>query len=633
MAHVEQLPAAAVSQDSSEAVEWVRKNAVSLTAVALIAVQLWWTARLLSHFYFRQDDFGLMDHALSSGFTLKYLFTIQGGHLIPGGLAMTWLLVRLSLYDWTLISIVNVVLLAAASLALLRLLVAIFGKRPAILIPLVIYLFTPLTLPGLSFWATNLMWLPLQLTILMALGSHVRYLQSGRRIHAIGAVAWFAAGMLFDEQGILVPLFAFVLTSAYFTSGRWWPAIKLAARTRWRLWAVYGALTAGYLTLFLIRLQTSVQQPGKPGLFSGVLTLASTLLRASFVPAALGGPWHWYAPGGDYGYAVESAPLTQISWAVALILILASLWYRRNALRAWIMLAGWFLLADLGPLIISRVSQVTPTILGLDLHYLADSPPILALCVGLAFWPVAGEENPYRSARPPRVAVSAATLVLVGCFLAGSFWSGTAYLNETSSAASRSYIATARVALARVQPGTVIVPGATPQDVMYQGYLGAAAQTSAVLGPLAPAGARIRFAARPAGLISNLMIFDSLGRLLPAIDIGYTSVKPPARSGCWQIGPATSIPLNATAYAYGWIMQLAYHGPATTVAVQLGSAQSTVALPAGTHDVNIPLPGAGKDVVVRQQSPGPSACVTGLTVGLLYASKTALPLPFYPVPK
>ena len=196
MAHVEQLPAAAVSQDSSEAVEWVRKNAVSLTAVALIAVQLWWTARLLSHFYFRQDDFGLMDHALSSGFTLKYLFTIQGGHLIPGGLAMTWLLVRLSLYDWTLISIVNVVLLAAASLALLRLLVAIFGKRPAILIPLVIYLFTPLTLPGLSFWATNLMWLPLQLTILMALGSHVRYLQSGRRIHAIGAVAWLAAGML-----------------------------------------------------------------------------------------------------------------------------------------------------------------------------------------------------------------------------------------------------------------------------------------------------------------------------------------------------------------------------------------------------------------------------------------------------
>jgi hypothetical protein len=632
VAQLEQLPAAAVPQESSEAVEWLRNNAITLAALALIAGQLWWKAHLLAHFYFRQDDFRVMDHALAHGFSLKFLFTVDDGHLMPGGFALAAAMVRLSLYDWTLASTVTIILLAAASFAMLRLLWLLFGQRPAILVPLAIFLFSPLTLPGLSFWTTTLMWLPLQVAILMALGSHIRYVRSGQIGHAVAAGAWLAAGMLFADQGMLVPVLVFALTSAYFAPGRWLAGAREALRAYWRAWVIYGALTVAYIIVFAVRLGTSVQGPGKPGLFAGVLTLASTMFRVSFVSAAFGGPWRWYAPGGDYGYAVETAPFTQICWVLAIVVIGISLWYRRHAVRAWVILAGWVLIADIGPAIISRVSAISATILGLDLHYVADAAPVLALCVGLAFWPVIGEESPYRGALPSRRLLTPVTLVAVGCFLASSIWTGTLYLQDTSSAVSRSYIATARVALAKAPPGTVILSQPTPQNVMYYGYLDNAAQTGPVLGPLIPRGARIRFTAQPAGLISNLLVFDSLGRLLPAVDIGATSVPAPAKGGCWPITAATTIPLGSGVFDYGWIVQLFYAGPATTVQLRFGTGVHNVTLPAGKHDVYIPVTGAGKDVVLRDLSAGPAACVSKLTVGLLYPSKTAYPLPFYPVP-
>ena len=622
MPHVEQAHAAAIPCASSGSTRRARKDPVIIAAVALIGGQLCWKAYLLSHFYFRQDDFQLMDQALSRDLSLSYLFTINGGHMRPGGQFITWIMVRVSLYNWSLACIITIALLAAASLAMLRLLLLLFGRRPAILIPLVIFLFTPLTLPGLSFWATTMLWLPPTLTTLMALDAHVRHVRSGHIGYAIAAAAWLATGMLFDEQSVLVPALAFALTSAYFVPGSWLQAARQALRRYWRAWAMYAALTVGYVVLFLIQLRTSPQRPISPGRLSSVLTLASTMLRVSFIPAAFGGPWHWFVPGVDYGYTVETPGVTQLTWLLAALIVAVSLWYRRHALRAWLILAGWFVLADFLPVMISRLTEISATILGEDLHYLADSAPILGICLGLAFWPVVGEEQPYRAARPAWVPVAAAELTLVGGFFMGSLWSGAAYLNETSSASTRSYIATARSALARAKPGTVIVSGTTPPIVMYAGYLGRAAQTSPVLGPLAPQSSRIRFVTTPKGVIRNLMIFDSKGRLRPALDVGATSVSPAGGTGCWPVFPTTTrIPLSASLFSYGWIAQLRYSGPATRMRLQFGSAVREVALPAGRGDIYVPLTGKGAAVLVRRLSPGPSACISSLTVGLMYAAR------------
>ena len=622
MPDLEQLPAAAVQRAGTGPARWVRTNPVVLAAVVLIVAQLCWKAFLLSRFFFRQDDFLLLDRALSHGLSLNYFFSFSGGHLRPGGLVAFWLVSWLSPYDWLLASIVTIAALAAAGVLMLRLLLILFGSRPAILIPLIIFLFTPLTLAGLSFWTTVTDWLPLQLTILAATYSHVRYVRSGRVGHVVAAAVWLGAGLLFDVQGALVPLLLFALTSAYLVPGRWPAAARRTLRSFRRAWTIYGVLTAAYLVLFLIKLQTSSEQPVNPRHVSSALSLAATMLRVSFVPAALGGPWRWLAPGGDYGLAAETPILTQVTWVLAALIVGASLWYRRHALRSWLILAGWLLLADFGPVAIARLTELPASLLGASTYYLADSAPVLAVCVGLAFWPVIGEQDPYRVKRPRSVPLAVSAFALTGAFLAGSIWSGVTYLSSTSSARTRSYIDTARSALASAKPGTVILSAPTPWYVMYAGFRGSVTQTANVLGPLVPERAGIRFVTVPDGPVANLMMFDGRGRLRPALDVGASSVRPARSRTCWQVrSEATRIPLSATVFRYAWIIQLSYSGPATTLELELGKAVKDVVLPAGQRGISIPVTGAGSAVMVRSLSGEPAACITRLTVRLTYATR------------
>jgi len=102
------------------------------------------------------------------------------------------------------------------------------------------------------------------------------------------------------------------------------------------------------------------------------------MLRVGFVPAAVGGPWRWFVPGGDYGFAAETPALTQVTWVLAALIVTASLWYRRHALRSWLILAGWLLMADFAPVAIARLTELPASLLGADTYYLADSAPVLA---------------------------------------------------------------------------------------------------------------------------------------------------------------------------------------------------------------------------------------------------------------
>jgi hypothetical protein len=613
---------APVQRAATGSAGWVRANSVVLVALALIVAQLGWKAYLLSRFYFRQDDFLLLDRALSHGLSLNYFLRFSGGHLRPGGLVVFWLMTRLSPYDWLLASIVTVAALAAAGVLMLRLLLLLFGSRPAILIPLIIFLFTPLTLAGLSFWTTVTDWLPLQLTMLAATCSHVRYVRSGRVGHVVAAAGWLGAGLLFDVQGALVPLVLFALTSAYLVPGRWPAAAWRTFRSFGRAWTIYAVLTAAYLALFLIKLQTSGQQPINPKHVSSVLSLAAAMLRVGFVPAAVGGPWLWFVPGGDYGFAAETAVATQVTWVLAALIVGASLWYRRHALRSWLILAGWLLLADFGSVAISRLTELPASLLGANTYYLADSGPVLAVCAGLAFWPVIGEQDPYRVRRPRSGPVAVGAVALTVAILVGSIWSGVTYLSSTSSARTRSYIDTARTALASARPGTVILSAPVPWYVMYAGFLGSVSQTSTVLGPLAPERAGIRFVTAPKGAVTSLMMFDSRGRLRPALDIGASSVRPAHARTCWPVrSAATRIPLSAHVFRYAWIIRLSYSGPATTLQLELGRAVRDVVLPAGRRDMSIPVTGEGSAVLVRSLTREPAACISALRLDPEFAGR------------
>src|SRR5581483_10492246 len=123
---------------------WLRGRGVTVAAVTLIGVQLWLKGALLAGGYFRQDDYHYLDRAAASGFGWSYLMLVDSGHLLPLGMTFNWVQARLAMYNWPATVGVILVLLAAASFAMLRMLLTVFGRRPGILVPLGIFLFSPL---------------------------------------------------------------------------------------------------------------------------------------------------------------------------------------------------------------------------------------------------------------------------------------------------------------------------------------------------------------------------------------------------------------------------------------------------------------------------------------------------------
>jgi hypothetical protein len=671
-----------------DAADWLRANGVTLTAVILIVIQLWLKAALLAHSYFKQDDFRFLDRALANGFSWHYLMWVEAGHLLPVGFAIAWLLARVSLYNWPLACAVTLLILAAACFAMLAMLRTVFGNRPAILIPLTLYLFGPLSLAGLDWWAVSLEVLPLELAIFMAIRAHVRYLRNGRLSSAAAATGWLAFGMASMVKGAVVPFLLLALTAAFFMTApgpdgqpapRHLGAAIVATLTRyWRAWLMYAALLAGYCAVFFLQLPTSSSQPAAPTSVGQVTSFVSTLFSTSLLPGAVGGPWRWWAVG--YAQAGPPAALEQLSWVVAAAVVAVSCIYRVRAWRSWAILLGWIVLADIVPVILGRMGTQPGSLLGTQTRYLTDAMPILALCVGLAFLPVAGEQHAYRfrfqetaetaeAADPAARTVLEATAVpvlqtvpvarrwarvaaglLLGAFLVGSFVSLQGLESVTKPAAVRDYIETAQIAVAHAPTGTLIVNASVPATVMDPAYFWRQGYTSQVIGAIArgePAR-HLNWTLSPRGVIPSLMMFNQQGQLSPVTVAGPSSVPPPQPrpqphgkhtrgkhrtapvpvNHCWTATAAgIRVPLNGSLYRWPWTTRLDYTGPATELAVSFGVGWQTVTLPAGQHSVYVPTVGSGGAIGVRLLSAGPAACITNVTVGSLQPDAAAQAIP------
>ncbi len=628
-------------------------NRVTLAALTLIAIQLFWLTALLTRSYFRQDDYFNFDRALADGFTWKYLMLVSAGHMAPFAFAMSWLLAHVSLYSWPLTSLITLALVVACCLALLRVLRTLFGNRPAILIPLVVYLFSPLALAAVDWWTVAAQTLPLELSIFMAVDAHVRYLRGGRMGKAVAAAGWMLLGMATVEKGALIPLLLFAFTSAFFVEGHWPGAMVRTLRRYRQAWLLYGVLLAGYCVLFFIRLPSSTSPPGYRGPLSQIFSFATTLVGTTLLPGVVGGPWRWTTLGDGYAQAAAPVALQQLSWAVALLVVVACCVYRVHAWRAWAILLGWIAAADILPVVVGRLAAMPAALLGLQARYVTDVATVLALCLGFAFLPLAGRQDVSRSQVPAAAEVAVASpadqaaakttaqwaqgsaRLVLAAFLIGSFWSLQALEGITNSTVARSYIATARAAVAKAPRGTLIVDTPTPTMIMNPIFFNPYGNTSYVIGALARAGParHLSWIRSPQGVVRRLMIFDTNGQLRPAVVAGVPSRPLPSGQRCWSVTSAgTRVPLQRSLFQWGWVVRLDYSGPATALTLHFGGKWTVVTLPAGAHASYVPLAGQGSAVTIGLLSPWPGGCLTGVTVGTWQPAQSGLAIPAAPVP-
>ncbi len=615
--------------DWSRQLAALRPHQVTAACLALIVVSLIWKAAFLSHYYFRQDDFQVLDASLKSQLTWGFLIHVDAGHFFPGVYAVAWVLSRVALYNWAAASGVVLVMIAAASLAAWRLLRTLLGNRPAALIPLALYLLAPLTFPNYSWWITAVEAIPLQISIFMSLNAHVHYVWTRQYRHALAAAGWLLFGLIFFEKSAIIPLLLFAVTAGFLVRRRQLlPAIWTTAVQLWKAWLLYFGLLAGYVVIFFFALRTSTAKPGAPSSMHAVVTFSWRLVWDTFLPGVLGGPWHWFhGPGAPYAY---SSPPADIAWAAllaALALIAASILTRRKAWRAWAILAGWLVLADMLPVIIGRMTVPGYAgVLGMDTRYVADAAAVLAIVVALAFWPVAGRpQEEAGQARRQRVLFGGqwnrVAVAFLTVFTLGAVWSVQDLIADTT-AVNKAYIANATQALAQVPAGTVIVDGPVPSTVMLATFK-QNAEASVVLGPLAPTGSRVAWTTQPTGNIGILKIFGPDGRLYAAAIKGVTTAAASTYQYCLAPGKTrVVIPLPAIPPPFAGFVRalrigyLANSGAAgTVVTMTYGQVTRDLTVMAGVHNAYFAVTGSAADVTLQGQSGSGAFCAAKTVAG------------------
>lgn len=615
---------------------WNQTRVVLAVAAALIVAHLGVRWAILANSYYRQDDFEFVARAAEHLPGWGYLMRSHSGQLMPGGFAIAWALTRISAYNWGLTGAITLLLQAAAALAVLRMLRVLFGDRPAILAPLAVYLFTPMTLTSTAWWAAALNSLPLQAAIGMAVAAHVRYVRTNEFRYARAAFAWTVVGLVFFVKAAVLPFLLLGLTSAFLmTDGRGdarpgdalpgdagpgarpgaWPRALLATlRAHWRAWALYGAALPVYAAVFAVQLvHTSRTSVGTPG-GEAVNDFASAWLGKTVPTTMVGGPGKWFvSTTGDYAVAAPAQAMIAAAWCVVIGVVALSIWFRRRAWRAWLILVGWLVAADMVPVVLGRMPDWAARIYGIETRYLADAAPVLALCLALACIPLAGEREPYRR-RPPEGWLHPSTIgVLTLAYVGVSLWSTVAYIGKTNPDLTRDYMANARAALAGAPGSGVIYDRNVPAFMTWQ-LVGPYAHTSHVLAPLA--GPDVRAAMRRHQPAENAVIFDDKGQLVPVAVTGPRVNAPPGQ--CWPaVAGRYTLPVRPPpGKATAWTLDLGYlSGAPGRVRVSYGGPEVEVPLGVGLNRVYVPVEGRGPNAVITPVNAPSGLCVGGVAVG------------------
>ncbi len=598
-----------------------RGRPVLVTAVVMVVAQVIWRAQFLSHMYFLREDFFNSDLAAESHLGWRYLTYVGAGHFMVGERLIIWLLVRISLYDWHLAMAMTLACTLAAGLAALKMLRTLFGERPVILLLLAFYLLTPLTVSSLGWWTEALESIPLQIAIFMAVDAQVRFVRTGAGRQFAAALSWVIFGLIFFEKALVLPLLLLAVSVFLEPGGSWLAGARRVLRRYWRLWLAYVAVLIGYAIVFAVALGTSSVRPHAPASLGAVVTFSWGLLKDTLLPGALGGPWHWYPlPGNWYAIAATPREFQWIAVAVAIFVVAASIWRRGNAWQAWAIFAGWLVLADMLPVIVSRLT-IYPLLYALDTHYVADAMPVLVLCLGLAFLPVpdplAGRAGPvpadrHRLRQGGEQAWRTTAAALFAVFVIGSVWSAQDYSRLMTGSPAAIYIAFGTAEIRQAPSGSPVLDSAVPPDVSYQA---ADNRASRVIGDAVPG--HVRWIAKPYGTIDGLRVLAANG-LLEKVWVYGTSSGPAAHGGCWPERNGTvrikflqPSPYFTTLVRIGYIWGSSAAG---TVAVKFGAITRLLPVVPGLHTAYLPVSGSVTGMSVSGISGG-SLCVGDAEAG------------------
>ncbi|MGQ4599466.1 hypothetical protein [Nocardia sp. R6R-6] len=575
-----------------------------VAAGCLIVLQLairWWVA---DSGYFYWDDLILVGRAARYPlWSSDLLLHNHDGHFMPLAFAAAWVVTAMAPLAWAGPVVVLLVLQLAASVAVLRMLMVLVGARWMILLPLVGYLFCPLTLPAFAWWAAALNALPLQFALAWVIGDAMLLVQSGRRRYARSAIAVFAMALLFFEKSVIVPFVAFAVVSlARYVDGGESP-FRVVARRGAALWLGSGAV----LVCWVIGYLAVVGGAGVPDVreLRDLLPGAASL---GIVPALFGGPWVWERWLPSTPWADPPAWAVVSAWLALTALVAFSVRVRLRVAPVWPAVAVYVLVVQIA-VALARSGPNTAAELMQSLRYFADLAVVLAAAGALM---VRARPRPPRSGRLARIPVHRVAVAAAVVFLVSSLWSTYTFVRSWRVGPTRTYVTNAKSALhewdgapllEQEVPWNVLSPLAYPQNL-----------TSRVLAPVAAPGTF-------ADSTPHLRMITDTGEIVEAEVWWNRIILPGPQPDCgYRISSAAPVPLllDGPMLEHEWTAQLNYlanKDGRITIGFEHGKS---VAAPVrkGPNTVFVRIVGGGSSLRITSRTAGLDLCVGVGPVGV-----------------
>ncbi|WP_240498360.1 hypothetical protein [Williamsia sp. 1135] len=577
----------------TQAARWVVPVALGLIVIQL-AVRTWLVAR--GNFYW--DDLILIGRASEESiFSWDFLMHDHDGHLMPAAFLLAGITTEIAPLNWALPAITLVIGQLLASAAVLRLLVLIAGRfRPAVLVPLAFYLFTPMTVPAYNWWAAGLNTLPLQIGMAIVAADVVQLCRGevDRRRVIIRSLVVFVVALAFFEKSVLIAPVA-VATAFLWCLLADDRGARAALHSAWNaareLWIGLIAITAVWAVGYLALTSATAGEHS----ITQTIALMWRSINKGVVPGTVGGPWFWerWVPSPPMGF--PSWWLMAVGWLVVIGAVAYALWSRRRS--------GWVIGAVIGyvavlqvPLLWSRTSENTALELAQTLRYLPDS----ALVIAIGFTLILLAPKRSRSHEVDEVPrwLRPVAIAAVLAFIGSSLVSTVRFSAEWRDDPTADYLANARTSLSEAQdtpmfdhplPLLVLLPVAYPYN-----------QVSKVFAGLDDRPEFGRWT-------DKLQVLDDNGHLTPA-EVTPRRTTEAGAGACDDpeiTGPAT-IDLDGPLLDWLWTVALPYCAN-TDGELQIGLAGGdpvTVPVQAGLHSAYVQLQGSGTALQVRPLTPG-----------------------------
>ena len=581
---------------------------VVLAAAALIVAQLLVRAAVALSAFFSQDDLILIGRTATEPLTADFVLGGHDRHFMPGGMLLTAALNRLAPLDWTAAAGAVLVLQLLASVAVWRLIRVLLGSRPVALLPLLLFLFSPLALPASSSWSTAITALPLQAGLAWVCGDALMLERSGRVRYAISGTLAFAVALACFEKAVLIPLVAFAaVTLVLRQSGATAPVLASLRRGLW-LWIGLVLVAAGWFWRFSSVVGAPIVDAERSGTVATAADAVGLGIFHGVLPGLFGGPLFWT----DLGPWAEPPTAAVVAAAAGSLVVVAwTSWRRRNIGVVWWLVAGYIAVGAV-LLVLRQLSVATPAELVLSLRDFPDTVVVVALAVCLvarAPARVDGLREVLNGTERRDVAVVAAVV-----FLGVSLWSSATYAQAVAADPTREYVTNATQALTAgldapllddVVPAHVVWAPASPYNRLSRVF--------------APLGVEV-------GLSTpELKILDDAGRLVDGrvSDERELFVGPVPGCGHLVTGPArTGVALNGPMVVFDWTVQLNYLASRNGWIDVSFTDGETVRAPVvkGAHSVYLDVHGGGDSLQVSGVTSGLSVCIDTGLVGLTEAA-------------